>query len=108
MTKTAYDEWAAAADIGAIIILALAIPSIFPYSYYIILRWAVAGSSVYLCWYLWHFYRKDKSTLIILFLITAIIFNPFVPFYFSKETWVLIDLATIALLASSFFMKTKN
>ncbi len=66
-----------------------------PYSYYQILRWSImiiAGYSAYLS------NKKDDEVWFWIFAILAILFNPIIPFYFSKDTWQIIDLATAVIL----------
>ncbi|MCX7611738.1 MAG: hypothetical protein N2043_09155 [Ignavibacterium sp.] len=68
--------------------LLLAIANL-PYGYYRFLRIAVtliAGVNAYVE------YKKDNQVLLIIFLGIAILFNPIFPIYFSRGTWMPIDL----------------
>jgi len=71
------------------------------YSYYNLLRWGVMISSIY---FAYKSYNKKQSVLVIYFVATVILFNPFQKFWFQKETWHLIDylVASITLLTIIF------
>lgn len=73
------------------IMLLLAIPSIWPYSYYQFLRWVVvcvAGYNAYLA------YESKQNNWMIIMIAIAILFNPITPFYLDKSTWGFLDLIT--------------
>jgi hypothetical protein len=74
--------------IGAAMLL-LAMPSIWPYGYYILLRWAICGISVFVAYnaYKWNY----KGRVWILGFI-ALLFNPLIPVHLDKETWAFVDL----------------
>jgi hypothetical protein len=81
------------------IMLVLAIPSgVWPYEYYIMLRWLICGSAI---WHAYLQYQKQDTNWIWIFGVMAFIFNPAVPLRFSKDIWVMIDLvsAVIFLIA---------
>ncbi len=61
-----------------------------PYIYYQILRWVVCGIALLS---LKIYLHRDKQILGWLFVVPAILFNPFAPFYLAKGTWVTIDIA---------------
>jgi hypothetical protein len=88
-------------SIIAIIMLVLAVPSgIWPYSYYQILRvviTVIAGLVAYSA------YKLERERWVILMAIVAILFNPIIPFYFSKGTWSVIDLITAVVFLVSIF-----
>lgn len=92
------------ASIVAILMLLLAIPSgLWPYGYYQILRWIVAGIALFVAYVAYHL---EKQAWIWIMVIIAILFNPIAPIYLSKETWVLIDLiSSIVFLISIFTIK---
>lgn len=77
-----------------IIVLIVAVGN-HPYSYYQLLRWAImiiSGYSAYLA-------NENKNiTWAWIFGIIAILFNPIFPFYFSKNTWQVIDIITTIIL----------
>jgi len=94
------------ASIISIIMLLLAIPSIWPYGYYILLRWVVTFSAVFL---LWLAYESKKTFWFFLMGILVILFNPVIPVYLDKETWIIIDLiVAILFLVSIFKLKLKS
>jgi len=83
--------------------LILAVPTIWPYSYFQILRWVVTGVAIYNTYAAREFKRKDWM---VIMGIIAILFNPILPFYFQKETWVILDLiASIFMFISIFKIK---
>ena len=94
-------------SIIAIIILLLAIPSgLWPYGYYIFLRWAIAGIALFV---LWVAYELKEKTWIGLMIIIVILFNPVIPVYLDKETLVIIDfIAALLFLMSIFKIKNEN
>ena len=73
------------------ILLLLAIPSIWPYGYYIFLRWVIFGSSIFVV------YRLSKISFnywVLAFGIITFLFNPIFPIYLNKFSWVVIDLVS--------------
>ena len=58
------------------------------YSYYLFLRWLVTFSSIY---FAYRSYLRHRVDILFFFLATAILFNPFLKFWFQKATWHLID-----------------
>lgn len=70
------------------------------YGYYVFLRWIVCGTSVFIVFLS---YKLEKWFSVVLFGIIGVLFNPVVPVYFDKETWVVIDLAVSIIFAISFF-----
>lgn len=86
---------------GAMLILA--IPPIWPYSYFQILRWVVAGVAIYNA-----YTANELGRIKWVFIMgaIAILFNPIFPIYFHKETWVILDLvASILMFASIIWAK---
>ena len=71
------------------IMLLLAIPAIWPYSYFQILRWVVA---IVACYNAYKAYESQNNKWMIIMGAIAVLFNPISPIYFEKETWVIIDL----------------
>jgi hypothetical protein len=76
--------------------LLLAIPSIWPYSYFQILRWVVMSVALYNAFYT--DYESKKSKWVFIMGAIAILFNPIFPIYFQKETWVVLDLIASVLM----------
>ena len=88
----------------AVGMLLLAIPSIWPYGYYQLLRWVVLGIGAYLGYLS---IKKEDITWAIIMGIIVIAFNPFFPFYLDKEVWIIIDfIASILFLISIWKIKS--
>ncbi len=83
------------------IMLLLAVPSIWPYGYYQLLRWIVTGSAVYLAYQKHELGSKFWMWLMIA---VAILFNPIFPFFLDKGVWAFLDL----IAAGIFFLSTKQ
>lgn len=90
----------------SIIALLLAIPSIWPYGYYQLLRWLIAGTAVFIVYVA---SELAKKTWIWIMAVIAILFNPIVPIHLAKETWIVIDFITaIIFIVSIFKIKAPN
>ncbi|MFA5460242.1 MAG: DUF6804 family protein [Candidatus Paceibacterota bacterium] len=88
-----------------IIALLLAIPSIWPYGYYQLLRWLIAGIAVFIAYIA---SELEKRIWVWIMAIIAILFNPIVPIHLVKETWVVIDfIVAIMFMISLFKIKKK-
>ena len=72
----------------SIILLLLAIPAIWPYGYYVLLRWIVTASAIFLIWVA---HNLQKQSWLWLMVVIAILFNPIVPIHLDKEMWIVID-----------------
>lgn len=82
------------------VLLILAIPSgLWPYGYYILLRWVVSISAIILAY---NYYNSKLTAWTLVFGGIAFLFNPIFPIYLDKQTWVIIDLivAIIFFIAS--------
>lgn len=87
--------------IVAIMLLVAILP--LPYGYYTFLRWATCGVAVFIAF---NAYRWGKTWATWLFGAIAVLFNPFVPIYLTKEIWQPIDVVGALLFgASIFFLK---
>jgi hypothetical protein len=75
-----------------------------PYGYYQLLRWFICGVGAYGA-YLSYEQKKMKWAWILG--IIALVFNPLLKFYFTKETWVIIDLVAGILFCIFFGTKSK-
>lgn len=83
-------------------LLLLAIPSgLWPYGYYILLRWIVSISAGIL---IYKYYEQKIQSWMILFGIVAILFNPIAPIYLDKGIWVVIDFIVALLFLFSFLI----
>jgi hypothetical protein len=74
-----------------------------PYGYYQLLRWFICGVGAYGAYLS---YEQKKMKWVWILGIIALVFNPFFKFYFTKETWVIIDL--VAGILFCIFFGTKN
>jgi len=74
--------------------LFLAVPPMWPYGYYTLLRFVVCGTSIVgiivLSTYMW-----DKTQITVM-AIVAILFNPLIPVYLTKDLWSVIDVVVAA------------
>lgn len=75
--------------------LLLAIPAIWPYGYFQILRWVVASVALYNAYIS---YELKKSQWMFIMIAIAILFNPIAPIFLQKQTWVILDLITSILM----------
>lgn len=72
----------------------------FPYLYYQLLRWFVCGIAVYSSNEYFEIGYKKRGWI---FAIIALLFNPLIPFYMQKDSWVIFDIiAGIFFIISSF------
>ena len=89
------------ASVIAILMLLLAIPSgVWPYGYYMILRWVVFGAALFI---LWTSYKLKQNTWIWIMGAVALLFNPIAPIHLDKETWVVIDFIAAGTFLISIF-----
>jgi len=94
------------ASIISVVMLLLAIPAIWPYGYYTLLRWVVTATAIFLVWIT---YNLKKTFWLVLMGLVAVLFNPLIPIYLDKETWVIIDfIVAILFLVSIFKIKSKD
>lgn len=86
--------------------LLFGILNIWPYDYYIILRWVVCGVAIY------NAIGYSKSSLtgwVFVFGALAFLFNPLFPVYLNKSSWVGIDLiSAILFFLSANSIKSKE
>ena len=81
----------------AVGIAALAIALLpLPYGYYMLLRVVMCGLFSYLAYLSW---QSGGQELTWACGVIAAIYNPFVPLHLGREVWVLINIATIGMLA---------
>jgi len=90
--------------LGVSIMLLLALASL-PYGYYILLRWVVSVTSVYIAYLA---YKEKKQWWITLFLFITVLFNPVVPIYLNREMWAIIDIIVALLFIISIFQVPKK
>ena len=73
-----------------------------PYGYYQVLRWiilGIGGYSAYLA------YSSGRKVWVGVFGAIALLFNPIIPFYFSRSTWQPIDVIVAIIFFVSLFFK---
>ncbi|MGL2965878.1 DUF6804 family protein [Flavobacterium sp. XGLA_31] len=86
--------------VGIALLLALA-P--LPIGYYTFLRLAVTVTAIFI---LVREFKKGISLWLILFIITAVLFNPIIPIYlYQKTLWMPIDIVAAILFFSYSFKK---
>jgi len=89
-----------------IILSLLLIWALYPknsYSYYILLRWVACPIFIYL-FYLY----KEKSQIIIFFIIFIILYNPIKRIHLDREVWSVVNIVSIIFLITSIFLKNKK
>lgn len=92
--------------LGVVAILIIAATTTQQYSYYTFVRWVVLTSSIY---FAYTTFKQQRTGLVIYFVMVAILFNPFKPFWFQRETWHLIDYIVSAItLSTIYFDWTKD
>lgn len=87
------------------VFLLLGVPTGWPYGYYILLRWFITFTSVFIAW---RFYKSQLKGWTLVFASIAFIFNPIFPIYLNKSAWVLIDFVSACLFFISAYSVKKN
>jgi len=89
------------------VLLLLAIPTGWPYGFYVLLRWTITGSALVIAY---GFYESKIAHWALVFGGIAFLFNPIFPIYLDKQTWVIIDLivAIIFFVSSGVVRKAKK
>jgi len=88
----------------SVIVMALLLIAIFPieeYSYYVLLRWIVCLTAVYIAYYS---YEAERTYWTWTMGIIALIFNPLIPFHLSKEIWTVVDFITATIFGITIFI----
>jgi hypothetical protein len=96
MEKLAEKNWF---NIIAGIMLLLAIPAIWPYGYFQILRWVISVVAIHNAY---EAHKLNKKNWIYTMVAVVILFNPIFPFFFSKQIWIILDLVTSVIMFISF------
>ncbi len=73
-----------------------------PYSYYQFLRWIVLGVGSYSAYLA---YNSGRKIWMVIFGGIALLFNPIIPFYLSRNTWQMIDVVVAILFIIALFKK---
>ena len=76
-----------------------------PYAYYQISRWIVCAVGVYSSYLA---YQSNKISWAWIFGIIAVLFNPILPIYFTREVWQPVDVIVAGIFFVSLFAKFKN
>ena len=88
------------------VLLILAIPSGWLYGYYVFLRWAIFVSAIVVAN---GFHKAKLMAWVFVFGALAFLFNPIVPIYLNKASWVGIDLvAAMLFFIAAYSIKRKN
>ena len=88
-----------------VIIFSLGALGSWPYGYYQILRWIICVSSAYLAYF---YHKSSKATWAWIFGIIAVLFNPILPIYLTKEIWHPINIIVATIFFISLFSKLKS
>ncbi len=86
------------------ILLLVAIFSIKEYSFYILLRWIVCLTSIYIAYLS---YEARKFSWICVIGIIALIFNPIIPFHLNKDIWIVIDFIVAIIFGMTIYVFRK-
>jgi len=89
------------ATIVSAIFLFLAMFGSWPYGFFTLLRFVVFAATAYIAWIA---YEAKQEKWIWIFGFLAVIFNPFIPLYFSRSFWVIVDLIVAVFLIISIFV----
>jgi len=76
-----------------------------PYGYYQFLRWLILGVGGYSAYLSYNSGRKIWTGI---FCIIALLFNPIIPFYLSRDTWQFIDVIVAIIFLVSIFKAKPN
>ena len=84
-------------------ILFLALFDGWEYGFFTLLRFVVFATTAYVAWMA---FEEDRGNWVWFFGFVAVLFNPFIPIYLERETWVVIDFVIgMALLGTAFLFK---
>jgi hypothetical protein len=93
-------SWSAAARICAVALLIWA-SARHPYGYYKLLRWVVCGVSAYTAF---EAAELKKTGWAVTFGVIALMFNPFIPAWFGRAMWGIVDIGVALLFLLSLFI----
>ena len=85
-------------------LLVIAVLPIKQYGYFILLRWVVCSSAIYVGYFA---YKAKRYQWVWLMGIIAILFNPIEPIHFNKGIWQVIDLIVAGIFLFSI-LKSKE
>lgn len=81
-------------------ILLLALFDGWEYGFFTVLRFVLFATTAYVAWMVM---EQSKEKWAWFLGLIAILFNPFIPVYLERETWVVIDFAVALLLVGTIF-----
>jgi len=88
------------------ILLILAIPSGWPYGFYQFLRLSIFVTAIIVAW---GFYKSYLPAWAFIFGSVAFLFNPLLPVYLNKSSWVPIDLiSAILFFLAAYSVKRRH
>jgi hypothetical protein len=96
-TAIVREKHGAVAGIICIAMLLWALVPANPYGYYVLLRWVVCGISLYVAV---KAYQQKKMSWTWIFCGVAVLFNPLIPIYLTRNVWSVVDLATAIVFAT--------
>jgi len=89
--------------ISVVMLFLAMLSNLWPYGYYIFLRWVVAGTGAFAAYIA---YNLEKTAWAVALGLVALLFNPIVPVHLAKDTWVVIDfLAAVFYLVMVFIIR---
>jgi len=91
-------------NIAIIISIAFLLSAMFdgwPYGFFTLLRFVVFAAMAYMAWVA---YESKQGKWIWIFGFIAVIFNPFIPLYFGRGFWVIVDFMVAIFLIISIFV----
>jgi len=89
--------------IPSIVVMILLVIAIFPieeYGYYILLRWIVCLTAIYIT----YLSKDEKQYWTWVMGIIALIFNPLIPLHLGKEIWVVVDFIAAIVFGINVFI----
>jgi hypothetical protein len=93
-------------QVTATIMLIAALNPGTPYDYYVLLRWLMCGIFAYLSF---RAFESKNTEWVLILGITAVVYNPFLPWHLGREIWTIVNLLTIGIAITSIFkLKGKN
>jgi hypothetical protein len=88
-----------------LIMLLIAVGNL-PYGYFEFLRVWVSVSGIFLL--LYELKQPIKTLAIYFYIGLILLFNPISPLYFSKSTWIFLDILSVILICISFYLESRR
>lgn len=86
----------------AAILLVIAIPPIWPYGYYRLLRFAITAIAIFIAF---KAHKLAQTGWMWTMIFVAILFNPIFPIYLDKGPWVVIDIIVATIFLATIKLK---